>query len=209
MGTLVLSVRAKFSLLLYPEDRIVCAVPVAAAFVCPECGDCLSSQDYLDQHVRDSHAERPQGRLQCSFCEYTTNRKSHLLDHEQTHTGDRPFSCPSCHKNFTRKNGLIKHLRVHTGEKPYECTICGRQFKESSVLSRHRKLMHLDAKPYACRYCCQAFSDKSSVTKHLVRCERKFTMAGNAQQHEQQMQYIPNPLVGHDSPEGSEIVLPK
>lgn len=170
----------------------------------------MSSHEYLLKHVQDSHSERPQGRLQCSFCSYSTNRRSRLTEHEQTHTDDRPFSCPSCHKNFTRKNGLIKHLRVHTGEKPYECTICGRQFRESSVLSRHMRLLHLDhGKPHACRFCAQAFRHKVDLTKHLGKCGRKFAATGTAGEQEGLVCCFPTPPVGSASPKEEEIVVPE
>ncbi|XP_077529730.1 uncharacterized protein LOC144142240 [Haemaphysalis longicornis] len=155
------------------EDKISSAAPGSAIFGCPECGDFLSSQGYLNKHMQDCHAPRPQKRLGCSFCPYTTNKRDHLVVHVQTHTGSRPFSCPSCIKKFTHKANLVRHQRVHRGEKPYKCATCGWQFRDASNLARHTQLHFDDRKPHACRYCGKAFRSKGNLERHLEMHTRK------------------------------------
>lgn len=203
------------------ENRTACVAPSPAVFICLICGNCFSSPSYLDKHILDTHTEKPQGRLECPYCPYTTDVRSSMTDHERMHSGDRPFSCPSCDKKFTYKHNLVDHQRVHTGEKPYGCNICGQQFRDSSGLWSHRKLHLDDGKPHACRYCGRAFRLKSNLTKHLMThtgerrhacrvCGQKFTKGYAARRHEQQVHSGQVPVVDSDAlRDDDEDVAPK
>ncbi|XP_077528666.1 uncharacterized protein LOC144141037 [Haemaphysalis longicornis] len=179
------------------EDE-TCTAPGPGIFLCDECGDCFSSQGFLDKHIQDAHAWRPKGKLECSLCPYNTNDQGLLVRHEQTHSTVRPFPCPSCCKSFRRKTELVKHQRVHTGEKPYKCGICGQQFSSSFSRDRHRKLHLDDDRPHACRICGRAFRDNSNLRQHLAThtggrrhecrvCGQKFSYIRSARQHERQV----------------------
>jgi len=47
----------------------------------------------------------------CSYCAYSTHRRSALVTHTRTHTGERPFTCPYCIYAGRDKTHLAKHLR--------------------------------------------------------------------------------------------------
>lgn len=162
----------------------VWVTPGPTVFACPVCGDYLSSQDYLDKHILDTHAPRSQ-----------------MMQHEETHSGasdDKPYSCPSCNKKFRLKRVLLRHQSIHTREKLHECTTCGQQFRDRSYLWKHSKLHSDNGKPHVCPYCGRPFRLKSHLRDHLVThtgerrhtcrvCGKKFTQSGKARQHERQV----------------------
>ncbi|NXY91702.1 ZFP37 protein, partial [Alcedo cyanopectus] len=54
------------------------------------------------------------------------SQNSHLIVHQRSHKGEKPFSCLRCEKSFSDRSSLIIHRRVHTGEKPHKCQECGK-----------------------------------------------------------------------------------
>ncbi|RAK91978.1 hypothetical protein BO79DRAFT_278725 [Aspergillus costaricaensis CBS 115574] len=50
--------------------------------------------------------------FQCSQCNKSYQRKSHLLRHEITHTGTSHSSCPFCNKSFLKKEVARRHSKI-------------------------------------------------------------------------------------------------
>ncbi|KAF4495760.1 C2H2 transcription factor [Fusarium agapanthi] len=50
--------------------------------------------------------------------------------------------CSYCHRTFHKTEHLLRHERSHTGEKPYRCDTCGSGYARSDVLLRHVRYFH-------------------------------------------------------------------
>ncbi|NWU46132.1 ZNF16 protein, partial [Hylia prasina] len=52
------------------------------------------------------------------------SRSSELV--EKPHGGGKSQKCLKCGKGFTYRSHLLQHQVIHTGERPYECGECGK-----------------------------------------------------------------------------------
>ncbi|OMJ71047.1 hypothetical protein SteCoe_30847 [Stentor coeruleus] len=61
---------------------------------------------------------------------------------ETAHFGMRKFKCSICQKILSSKQNLIDHQNIHTGAKPYVCEIsdCNQHFRQLSQYYLHKQL---------------------------------------------------------------------
>ena len=83
-----------------------------------------------------------------SYCS-SFNLKRHI---ESSHFGLRKFKCPSCSKLLSSKQNLIDHQNIHTGAKPYICDIpgCSQHFRQLSQFYLHKQL-HSEVSSHLCK----------------------------------------------------------
>ncbi|NWU72706.1 ZN707 protein, partial [Pterocles burchelli] len=63
----------------------------------------------------------------CGQCGKRFKDKTHLVSHQQTHAGEKPYTCPVCTHAFRTSSALAEHHRIHTGKMfYYTCTECGK-----------------------------------------------------------------------------------
>ncbi|KAH9218013.1 hypothetical protein DL95DRAFT_491532 [Leptodontidium sp. 2 PMI_412] len=55
--------------------------------------------------------------------------------------------CSVCSREFARTEHLVRHERSHRGEKPFSCHICGMHFTRKELVTRHVGKQHQDLSP--------------------------------------------------------------
>ncbi|XP_042149398.1 histone-lysine N-methyltransferase PRDM9-like isoform X1 [Ixodes scapularis] len=133
-------------------------------FACGDCDSVFASLEHLQGHRKRMH-ERRGGRHRCGHCPYSSDEKQHLLEHERTHTGERPFVCGTCGMAFTQQGHLTTHQKVHTGERPHECAECGQKFARLADLRTHERT-HSGERPHVCPECGRGFVHRGDLAKH-------------------------------------------
>ncbi|XP_072279418.1 uncharacterized protein [Pyxicephalus adspersus] len=107
-----------------------------------------------------------QKMFSCTECGKCYPRKSALVRHQRSHTGEKPYSCNECGKRYPWKSALVRHQRSHTGEMLYSCSECGKCFLWQSQLIRHQ-INHTGKMPYSCPVCGKSCPLKSALVRHL------------------------------------------
>ncbi|TRY63089.1 hypothetical protein TCAL_06268 [Tigriopus californicus] len=121
-------------------------------YQCDYCG-----KNYFSKNSFDAHIKQHQGieRFKCTQCDYGTNYKGVLLDHQKMHLREQGLTnadselvlfhqCDQCGKQYSNIQGLRDHIkRVHQGIKPsFPCKDCGRTFTNKASLYNHKKREH-------------------------------------------------------------------
>ena len=58
-----------------------------------------------------SASNQAQKRFKCDECDYETNYKCNLKQHELNHSGEKPFECNFCEKKFSQSQTLENHRK--------------------------------------------------------------------------------------------------
>ncbi|KAM4012417.1 LOW QUALITY PROTEIN: uncharacterized protein ACNLHF_004941 [Anomaloglossus baeobatrachus] len=101
----------------------------------------------------------------CSKCGKCFTKNSHLVNLQKVQTHENPFSFPQCEKCFARKSNLIDYQKYQTGKKLFSCSECGNCFNWKSELVRHQRF-HTGEKPFSCSECGKCFNQKSDLVRH-------------------------------------------
>jgi len=92
----------------------------------------------LDEKL-ENMIERSQGVWKCKICDKTSNYKSMIKRHAETHIEGSKHSCSICMKSFSTRRGVNVHkMDIHY--KLYSCKICGRiDMNKATVRNTHKQ----------------------------------------------------------------------
>ena len=118
------------------------------------------------ERMKKMEGRRRQGLVvhYCNECNYATHRKSDLVNHSRTHTGEKPFRCKLCDQKFGNLTNLNHHsLTYKVGR--FECKECDYKATRKQHLVRHL-LTHSGVKPHKCDSCEFSTATKGNLVIH-------------------------------------------
>ena len=69
--------------------------------------------------VPSTSRSRKRKQHKCSYCIYTTDSKSNLQDHMNTHGNKKPHKCLDCGRGFNAQSNLCRHRKICSNKKKY------------------------------------------------------------------------------------------
>ncbi len=106
---------------------------------CPLCPNMMRPKA-LKQHMRHRHNTQVCTDCGKQFPGIRGLQRHRMSTHAAD--ADKPFRCRYCPKGFVQKMAWLDHENVHTGERPYRCDICHNTYKNASVRNQHVRTAH-------------------------------------------------------------------
>lgn len=150
-------------------------------FTCDHCQREFKSKRLIFAHMDNVHSKLHT----CSVCSKAFRHKAHRDDHENIHTGHRPYQCQFCPKEFMNKAGLTRHNKIHAdnGSKimlpsieierkksnrkyKFVCKLCSKAFPYKAARDDHENV-HTGHRPHKCRFCEKDYSTKRTLKYHI------------------------------------------
>jgi hypothetical protein len=128
-----------------PKCTQAAAVESSATESCTKAPDSPARSNFAIEE------RKPESLHICSTCQRSFARRSTLVNHERTHTGEKPFSCTfkGCSQTFAQKGDKTRHEQTQHTENTFRCGSsdseglswgCGREFpRKDGLLEHHRK----------------------------------------------------------------------
>jgi len=210
---------------LVSEDR-------SSPFQCGKCGKIYNSLNGYRYHCSVAHSQPAAAELAENLfwlrcpeegCSYTTQNRTLLRVHANSHVNNAPFTCPVCKKDYLGGPKAMKqHIKLHADQRDFECPECGKSFISTSRLNYHilnvhsepnfhcdqcskmfrskvnfnrHMRIHTDEKPFVCPYCAFNSNNSTNLTSHVrsVHKDANFT-TGREQKSRKKAKLIKNIL---------------
>lgn len=102
---------------------------------------------------------------QCSFCGKKFKKPFSVLQHERTHTGEKPFQCIICGRAFSQKVNVRKHMIRHkVWPKANQTLRLNLHDEKEAVLDQES----IENNCYSCQYCSSTFKTYYLHKKHMA-----------------------------------------
>lgn len=139
-------------------------------FNCEICN--VSFKKCLDYtiHMRGHSSD---GQFCCVLCEFQTDCINTITDHaKRQHHRDYRFKCEKCGQGFHVLSWYLEHDNFHTGARPFECTFCRKSFPYSRYLTVHESTMHREEvagnpQVHQCVLCKKQYQHRNSLKLHM------------------------------------------
>ena len=118
-----------------------------------KCLVCFQTFQSLEEHI----AIVP--TLRCKLCKKLFCGEESLKLHMKVHT------CSTCGKLFRTSAQRQEHEEVHSGKRPYTCFLCGRAYRTLTEIYKHAK-PHITKGQYACTVCKVLYADQKELDNH-------------------------------------------
>ena len=105
-------------------------------FTCCICPRKFNTSSYLNLHILTVHEKSVRKDYKCTSCGKDFRSNAKLKEHENIHTGERPFQCTDCGRTFVQGGNLKSHAQ--------KCAESGHKKKESAVGSFATKALSKD-----------------------------------------------------------------
>ncbi|XP_067120137.1 zinc finger protein 85-like [Centruroides vittatus] len=130
-------------------------------YTCDICNKYFKTKNNLRCH-KLIHSEKSNIKRKNVYCNICGKRVPYnrLERHKRTHEA---HACKTCGKEFKWNYMLLQHERTHSEERPFKCDICNKGFKWKMQLNSHLET-HTDECNYVCQqkvrfniepFCCQ------------------------------------------------------
>uniref|UniRef100_A0A6V7I3Z0 C2H2-type domain-containing protein n=1 Tax=Bracon brevicornis TaxID=1563983 RepID=A0A6V7I3Z0_9HYME len=138
---------------------------------CSRCDEQFANLTLLDQHLLDLHnAVVPKRRkYNCKECGAEFRRLLLLQDHENVHTGKRPYTCELCNKTFRTYANHWAHQQRHKTSGFY-CDYCKQKFLTKRNLKKHiPSHQGPEEWTYSCEICDIKFPNDARLQRHMEK----------------------------------------
>ena len=132
-------------------------------FCCEECEEVFLSESQLDQHTATLHTKAK--TYECETCGKFFSHHRTLMEHVITHYEKPEFKCSHCKKEFYTKKSMTQHAKVHA-RRNFACEECGGKFKWKGDLMRHLRNIHSSEYRHKCRKCGTGFYHRDLLSEH-------------------------------------------
>ena len=120
----------------------------AAAVESSATESCTKAPDPPARSESAVEEKKPDSLHICSTCQRSFARRAILVNHQRTHTGEKPFSCTfqGCSQTFTQQGDKTRHEQAQHTEKTFICGDsrdeglswgCGKRFRRKDGLLEH------------------------------------------------------------------------